>query len=69
RAGDRAGALAAISDAMVDAHNVMGDAAHVRRTVTAYQDAGTVPVVMPLPFGGDPATVLTDTLHAAVGKA
>ncbi len=68
RAGDRAGALAAISDAMVDAHNVMGDAAHVRRTVTAYQDAGTVPVVMPLPFGGDPATVLTDTLRAAVGK-
>jgi len=66
-AGDRAGALAAVSDAMVDAHNVMGDAATIRATVEAYAAAGAVPVVMPLPFGGEPATVLDDTLRAAVG--
>ena len=66
-AGDRGGALAAISDAMVDDHNIMGDAAWIRKTVEAYADAGAVPVVMPLPFGGDPGEVLDATLRAAIG--
>ena len=48
--GDRDGALAAISDRMVDAIDVMGDAATVRATRQAYLDAGVDhAVLMPLP--------------------
>jgi len=65
-AGDRDGALAAVSDRMVDGIDVMGDAAHVRATVVAYADAGVdVPVLMPLPWG-DRAAVLDATLVAAI---
>ncbi len=67
-AGDRAGALAAVSDRMVDAIDVMGDADTVRDTVRAYADAGADhPVLMPLPWGPDRAAVLHDTLRAAIG--
>lgn len=53
-AGDRAGALAAVSDRMVDAIDVMGDADTVAATMRAYVDAGVdVPVLMPLPWGAD----------------
>jgi probable F420-dependent oxidoreductase len=52
--GDRAGALAAVSDRMVDAIDVMGDADTVAATMRAYVDAGVdVPVLMPLPWGAD----------------
>src|SRR3954471_12574745 len=66
-AGDREGAIAAVSDAFVDAIDVMGDAAHVRATVQAYVDAGVeVPVVMPLPWGPDRRAVLDATVEAAI---
>jgi probable F420-dependent oxidoreductase len=67
-AGDREGAVAAVSDAMVDAIDVMGDAGTVRRTVEAYVDAGVEePVVMPLPWGPDRMAVVDATLRAAIG--
>src|SRR5262245_47965055 len=54
RDGDRAGALAAVSDRMVDGIDVMGDADTVAATMRAYVDAGVdVPVLMPLPWGPD----------------
>jgi hypothetical protein len=53
-ARDRDGALAAISDAMIDAIDIVGDAAHVHAAVQAYVEAGVdVPVIMPLPWGPD----------------
>jgi probable F420-dependent oxidoreductase len=65
-AGDRDGALAAVSDRMCDAIDVLGDADLVRDTVRAYVDAGVdVPVLMPLPWGGDRRQVITDTMAAA----
>jgi probable F420-dependent oxidoreductase len=64
--GDRAAAVAAVSDAMVDAIDIVGDAAHVAGAVRSYVDAGVdVPVVMPLPWGSDRRQVVTDTLTAA----
>ena len=67
-AKDREGALAAISDRMVDAIDVMGDEAHVRATVVDYCDRGIeVPVVMPLPWGPDRMAVIEATMGAAVG--
>ncbi len=67
-ARDRAGALAAVSDAMVDAIEIMGDADHVRKGIQEYLDNGVdVPVVMPLPWGADRAQIIEDTLTAAVG--
>lgn len=69
-ARDRHGALAAVSDRMVDAIDVMGDEAHVAATVQAYVDAGVqVPVVMPLPWGQDRLAVVRRTLEAAAGTA
>lgn len=67
-ARDREGALAAVSDRMVDAIDVMGDADHVAATVRSYVDAGVdVPVVMPLPWGPDRMAVVRRTLEAAAG--
>src|ERR687897_27618 len=52
--GDRDGAVAAVSDRMVDAIDVMGDEDTVAATMAAYADAGVeVPVLMPLPWGAD----------------
>jgi probable F420-dependent oxidoreductase len=66
--GDRAGALAAVSDRMVDEIDVMGDADHVRATVGDYRSAGVdVPVLMPLPWGPDRRAVIDATLEAAAG--
>ena len=65
-AGDREAALAAVSDRMCDAIDVLGDADLVRSTMRAYVDAGVdVPVLMPLPWGGDRRQVLTNTMEAA----
>lgn len=67
-AGDRAGALAAVSDEMVDGIDVMGDADHVRNTVLAYANNGVdVPIVFPLPWGPDRMAVIDATLLAAAG--
>lgn len=69
-ARDRAGALAAVSDAMVDGIDVMGDAEHIRATVQAYADGGVdVPIVFPLPWGEDRWGVVQATLEAVIGSA
>ena len=66
-AGDRAGAVAAVSDRMVDAIDVMGDEKTVRATMQAYVDAGAdVPVLMPLPWGPDRRAVAEATIRAAI---
>jgi probable F420-dependent oxidoreductase len=68
--GDRPGALAAVSDRMVDAIDVMGDADTVATTMRAYVDAGVdVPVLMPLPWGTDRRASADLTIRAAVGQA
>jgi probable F420-dependent oxidoreductase len=52
RAGDRAAALAAVTDTMIDTINLIGDASLVHRTVQNYRDAGVdVPIVFPLTWG------------------
>jgi probable F420-dependent oxidoreductase len=67
-AGDRTGAVEAVSDRMVDAIDVMGDAEVVHATMRAYADAGVdVPVLMPLPWGSDRRASAAATLRAAVG--
>jgi probable F420-dependent oxidoreductase len=67
-AGDREGAVAAVSDRMVDAIDVMGDADTVHATMRAYVDAGVdVPVLMPLPWGADRRASAAATIRAAVG--
>jgi alkanesulfonate monooxygenase SsuD/methylene tetrahydromethanopterin reductase-like flavin-dependent oxidoreductase (luciferase family) len=49
QAGDRAAALAAVTDEMVDAINVTGDQALVAATVGNYRRAGVdVPIIFPL---------------------
>ena len=66
-AGDRDGAVAAVSDAMVDAIDVLGDADLVRRTVQSHLDGGVdVPVVMPMPWGADRMQIVHDTMAAAI---
>jgi probable F420-dependent oxidoreductase len=66
-AGDRAGALAAVPDEMVDAINVVGDKALVRGTISAYQRAGVdVPVIFPLTWGSTSQNALESTLRAAI---
>ena len=68
--GDRDGAVAAVSDRMVDAIDVMGDEDTVAATMAAYADAGVeVPVLMPLPWGADRRASAERTLRAALGKA
>ncbi len=67
-AGDRDGALAAVSDEMIDGIDVMGDPDHVRATRDAYVDGGVdVPVLMPLPWGPDRRRVVEDTMVAFAG--
>ena len=66
-AGDREGAVAAVSDRFVDAIDIMGDEAQVRAAVQAYVDAGVqVPVVMPMPWGPDRRAVADATIAAAI---
>lgn len=68
-ARDRDGAVAAVSDRMVDAIDVMGDAGRVHATVVDYAAAGVdVPVVMPLPWGRDRMGVVRATMEAAAGR-
>jgi probable F420-dependent oxidoreductase len=67
-AKDREGALSAVSDRMVDAIDVMGDADVVHATVRDYVDGGVEkPVLMPLPWGPDRMGVVDATLRAAIG--
>ncbi len=65
---DRAGAVAAISERMIDEIDVMGTAEEVRAVVAAYAGAGVdEPVVMPLPWGPDRMAVIEDTITAVAG--
>jgi len=67
--GDRAAAIAAISDTMVDAIDICGDAHTVSAAVQSYRDAGVeVPVIMPLPWGEDRRGVLEATLDASTSS-
>lgn len=66
-AKDRAAALAAVSDEMVDGIDILGDAATVTAAMRAYIDAGVDhPVLMPMPWGPDRDTVVADTMAAAI---
>ncbi|HYD10448.1 MAG TPA: hypothetical protein VEA78_10125, partial [Acidimicrobiales bacterium] len=66
-AGDRDGAVAAISDAMVDDIDIMGDHDAIATAVWAYVDAGVEsPIVMPLPWGKDRMAVVDATMRAAI---
>ena len=66
---DREAALAAVSDEMIGAIDIVGDAEHVAVAVQAYRDAGVEnPVIMPLPWGADRAGIVSATLSAAVGR-
>lgn len=68
-AGDRAGALAAVSDRMVDEIDICGDAATVRAAVDRYRAAGVdVPVIMPLPWGEDRRGVIDATVAATAPR-
>ena len=65
--GDRAGAVNAVSERMVDAIDVMGDEDTVAATMRAYVDAGVdVPVLMPLPWGPDRRATAATTIRAAL---
>ncbi len=66
-AGDRAGALAAVPDEMVDAINVIGNQALVRDRIAEYRLAGVdVPVIFPLTWGTTGQDALETTLRAAI---
>jgi probable F420-dependent oxidoreductase len=66
-AGDRASALAAVSDDMLDAINVIGDQALVASTISAYRRAGvTSRWSSPSPGGAPGQDVLDSTLQAAI---
>ena len=66
-AGDREGAIAAVSDEFVDAIDIMGDEQHVRAAVQAYVHAGVeAPVIMPMPWGPDRRAVTEATMAAAI---
>lgn len=55
-----------MSDRMVDAIDIVGDASTVTAAVRRYVDAGvTSPVIMPLPWGDDRRAIVAATLDAA----
>ncbi len=63
---DRDGAMAAISEEMIQAINFVGSADEVTRFVSAYVDAGVQhPVLMPMPWGEDRFAVTEATMRAA----
>lgn len=67
--GDRAGALAAVSDRMVDAIDLVGTEAEVRDFVASYVAEGiTHPIVMPLPWGPDRRATIEATLAAVADR-
>ncbi|MGH9062945.1 MAG: LLM class flavin-dependent oxidoreductase [Acidimicrobiales bacterium] len=68
RSGDKEGALAAISDDLVDGIDRIGDAGHLRASLAAYAEAGVdFPIVSPLPWGPDRFEAVLATLEAAAG--
>ena len=66
---DRDGALAAISENMIQSIDFIGSATEVGGFVKAYIDAGVqYPVVMPLPWGEDRKGVAVTTMQAAIAS-
>ena len=64
---DRDGALAAISERMIQAIDFVGSETEVSRFVSEYVDAGVEhPVLMPLPWGEDRRAVANATIAAAI---
>lgn len=64
---DRDGALAAISERMIQAIDFIGSEAEVGEFVRAYVDAGVEhPVLMPMPWGEDRFDVTRKTMQAAI---
>ena len=64
---DRDGAIAAVSDRMVQAIDFIGSEAEVSQFVAEYVKAGVeYPVVMPLPWGEDRRAVTDATMRAAI---
>jgi probable F420-dependent oxidoreductase len=64
---DRDGALAAISDRMIQAIDFIGSDSEVSNFVSGYVDAGVEhPVLMPLPWGEDRRAVAEQTMTAAI---
>ena len=69
-AKDRDGALAAISQRMIQDINFIGAAEDITQFVRSYIDAGvTHPVLMPMPWGEDRMAVTEATMTAAVQAA
>jgi len=64
KARERDAAIAAIGDAWVDEVQIMGDAAHVRAKVDAYEQGGARPIVFALPWGEDRHATVSTTLQA-----
>jgi len=66
-AGDREGAVAAVSDRFADAIDLLGTADEVKAFARGYVEAGVdVPILMPLPWGSDRRQVIDDTMRAFV---
>jgi probable F420-dependent oxidoreductase len=67
KAKDRDGALAAISERMIQAINFIGNADEVSSFVQTYAAAGVEhPVLMPMPWGDDRWAVTRNTMAAAI---
>jgi probable F420-dependent oxidoreductase len=68
-AGDREGAINAVSDRMADDIDARGDADTVAGMMQAYVDGGVdVPVLMPLPWGADRRASAEAAIRAGVGR-
>jgi alkanesulfonate monooxygenase SsuD/methylene tetrahydromethanopterin reductase-like flavin-dependent oxidoreductase (luciferase family) len=64
---DRDGAVAAVSDRMVQAIDFIGSEDEVTDFVRSYVDAGVEhPVLMPMPWGDDRRAVTEATMRAAI---
>lgn len=64
---DRDGALAAISDRMIQAIDFIGSESEVNNFVKEYVTAGVEhPILMPMPWGDDRRAVTEATMHAAI---
>ena len=63
---DREGALAAVSERMIQAIDFIGSKDEVTDFVRSYIDAGVEhPILMPMPWRDDRAAVVDDTMEAA----
>ena len=67
RAKDREGAVAAVSERMIQAIDFIGSESEVTSFIKSYGDAGVEhPVLMPMPWGEDRRAVTEATMRAAI---